>query len=152
MPRLSKKADRLAALRTLLEEGSTSRQSDLMRALRKRGLEVTQSSVSRDLKDLGVTKVAGLYRLPDPLSPSDPSLGEVLNASLVRQVAAGPHLLVLHTAIGAASRLALLLDSSGWPEIVGTIAGDDTIFVATPTAATQQRLKGRLARLATAAQ
>ena len=58
--------------------------------------------------------------------------------------AAGPNLLVLHTVIGGASRVGLEIDRAGWPESVGTIAGDDTVFVATADAPRQDKLRRRL--------
>jgi transcriptional regulator of arginine metabolism len=58
--------------------------------------------------------------------------------------AAGPNLLVVSTAIGAAQRVAVTLDRIAWPEIVGTVSGDDTIFIATSSATQQRRLRGRL--------
>ncbi len=57
---------------------------------------------------------------------------------------AGPNLLVITTAIGAAQRVALMLDRISWPEVVGTVSGDDTIFVATTNTASQRRLGARL--------
>jgi transcriptional regulator of arginine metabolism len=66
-------------------------------------------------------------------------------AEFVREIrAAGPNLLVVNTAIGAAQRVALTLDRISWPEIVGTLSGDDTVFIATSTAAQQRRLRSRL--------
>ena len=71
------------------------------------------------------------------------SLG--VSAEFVRAVApAGPNLLVVRTAIGAAQRVALTLDRLNWPEIVGTLSGDDTIFIATTTLANQRRVQRRL--------
>ena len=60
---------------------------------------------------------------------------------------AGPHLLVLRTAVGAAQRVALALDRADWPEIVGNIGGDDTVFVATDSANHQKILAARLERI-----
>ena len=66
-------------------------------------------------------------------------------ASLLRDTSpAGPNLLVIRTAIGAAQRVALALDRSGWPEMIGNIGGDDTVFVATETAQQQKNLVARI--------
>ena len=66
-------------------------------------------------------------------------------ADLLRDVKpAGPNLLIIKTAIGAAQRVALALDRSGWPEIVGNVGGDDTVFVATPSAAAQTKVVARI--------
>ena len=134
--------DRREAIRELLLAGPQPNQRALVEVLRRRGLVATQSSVSRDLKDLGAVKTADGYELPDA-GGADDAVGEV--AALLRTVdAAGPNLLVVRTAIGAAQRVAVALDRSGWPGIVGTVAGDDTIFVATASAADQRRISNRM--------
>lgn len=120
------------------------RQVELVEQLRSLGFTATQSSVSRDLKDLGASKDANGYRLLEHgAEPDRRSLAVV--AEFVRSLRpAGPHLLVLTTAIGAAQRVALVLDRVQWPEVVGTLSGDDTIFIATSNAANQRRLRARL--------
>jgi transcriptional regulator of arginine metabolism len=135
---------RREAIARLLSESSISRQAELVSRLRAAGFPATQSSISRDLKNMGVTKGSDGYSLPDnPTESATPSLGLV--AEFVREVKpAGPNLLVVTTAIGAAQRVALTLDRLKWPEIVGTLSGDDTIFVATSSAATQRRLSHRI--------
>ncbi len=75
--------------------------------------------------------------------PELSAIGEFVRAILP----AGPHLLVLRTAIGAAQRVALALDRADWPEIVGNIGGDDTVFVATDSANHQKILAARLERI-----
>jgi transcriptional regulator of arginine metabolism len=100
--------------------------------------------VSRDLRELGVAKQGGHYALPpSAAAPDEQALTTA--AEFVRRIApAGPHLLVITTAIGAAQRVALTLDRLNWPEIVGTLSGDDTIFVATTSLGNQRRLHRRL--------
>ncbi len=132
------------AIARILAEQRIARQSQLVDILCAEGYPATQSSVSRDLKDLGATKDPDGYRLPSTGAAVDGRSLEVV-AGFVRDMRpAGPNLLVLTTAIGAAQRVALMLDRSQWPEIVGTLSGDDTIFVATSNAATQRRLCARL--------
>ena len=129
----SEQTERRDAIRELLSHGPVVTQQDLVRQLSVRGLAVTQSSVSRDLKDLGAIKTGDGYELPNPGRDGERELAAV--ASLIRESReAGPHLLVIKTAIGAAQRVALALDRSGWPEIIGNIGGDDTVFVATASA------------------
>ncbi len=132
------------AIARILAEHRIARQSELVELLSAQGFEATQSSVSRDLKDLGATKDARGYRLPSDTAGSDGGSLEIVRSFVRRIRPAGPHLLVLTTAIGAAQRVALMLDRSQWPEIVGTLSGDDTIFVATESAASQRRLVARL--------
>ena len=138
--------ERRRAIARLLAEHVVNRQAELVELLRAEGYLATQSSVSRDLRDLGAAKLKDGYSLPKPADASDEesqSLSVV--AEFVRDIrSAGPNLLVIITAIGAAQRVAVTLDGIGWPEIVGTVSGDDTIFVATIGASEQRRLRGRL--------
>jgi transcriptional regulator of arginine metabolism len=137
---------RRRAIAQLLERETITRQAELVRLLRAEGFAATQSSVSRDLKDLGVAKLKSGYVLPDRASsPDDDREALALVAELVRDLRpAGPNLLVITTAIGAAQRVAVTLDRINWSEIVGTLSGDDTIFVATSGAAQLRRLRTRL--------
>jgi transcriptional regulator of arginine metabolism len=136
--------ERRLAIVKLLRDNAIERQSELVELLRSKGYVATQSSVSRDLKDMGAIKIKTGYSLPeDSAAGNGDSLKQV--AEFVREIrAAGPNLLVVNTAIGAAQRVALTLDRISWPEIVGTLSGDDTVFIATSTAAQQRRLRSRL--------
>jgi len=141
--------ERRRAIAAILRERPVATQGELVRALRGLGFEATQSSVSRDLRILGAAKEAEGYRLrtagsavAGTATPGD-AFEEV--AGFVRAVKrAGANLVVVQTGIGAAQRVAVALDRSRWPEIVGTLSGDDTIFVATPGAAASARLESRL--------
>lgn len=114
-----------------------------MRLLGKAGHHATQSSVSRDLRELGVAKQGDRYVLPDELVTAPDDFAAV--APFVHDLkAAGPCLTVIRTTTGAAQSVAIVLDRAQWPEIVGTLSGDDTIFVATLDAAAQRRLIARL--------
>jgi transcriptional regulator of arginine metabolism len=124
-------------------------QEELADALGQEGWEVTQSSVSRDISQLGLAKVDGIYarpvatRLAEVSDPNERRLVE----SLLTVEPAGDALLVLHTPPGEAQRVGNALDLLAWPEIVGTIAGDDTIFVAVVNAGAQSTLVRRLRSL-----
>jgi transcriptional regulator of arginine metabolism len=138
---------RRAALRRILEQGPANTQQGLVDALTDAGFFATQSSISRDLKELGAVKTANGYELPGLSAASSDEVAQV--SELLRDVkGAGPHLLVIRTAIGAAQRVALALDRSGWPEIVGNVGGDDTVFTATPNAGAQRTLIARIQRAA----
>ncbi len=130
-------------LQGLLQSGVARTQQALVDELKLLGITATQSSVSRDLKELGAVKTAAGYALPaEPVASVEAWLDV---GSLVRGIKpAGPNLLVIRTGAGAAQRVALALDRSGWPEMVGNIGGDDTVFVATTTLAQQRRLMARL--------
>jgi transcriptional regulator of arginine metabolism len=136
-------AARREALRRIISQSAVGRQADLVRLLSRAGHRATQSSVSRDLRELGVAKQGDRYVLPDESPP--PREGFEAVAGFVRQVRpAGPSLTVIRTATGAAQSVAIVLDRARWPEVVGTISGDDTIFVATERAAAQRKLLSRL--------
>jgi transcriptional regulator of arginine metabolism len=138
---------RQKAILSILRGRRVARQSELVRLLKERGIRVTQSSVSRDLQQLGITKLDTGYRqLEQPDTESDRDAAMV--AELVRDIrTAGGNLTVVKTVEGAAQRVALYLDRSGWPEIVGTVSGDDTIFVATRGGGDQRKLLVRLRSL-----
>jgi len=147
MPKFNSDQDaRRGAIRDLLGRGPVPPQQSLVAERAGRGFMATQSSVSRDLREIGAIKTARGYELEidDAAGHAELSaIGEFVRAILP----AGPHLLVLRTAIGAAQRVALALDRSGWPEMVGNIGGDDTVFVATDSAHHQKILAARLERI-----
>lgn len=144
---------RRQAIRELLRKERVANQSQLLRRLRARGFRATQSSISRDLKELRAAKVEGRYLLEEALlsrvtgAPSGDELSE-LGPWIERVRPAGPHLLVLHTPPGRASPVGIAIDRAGWPEVVGTVAGDDTLLVATSGRRDQARLRARLQRVA----
>ena len=141
---LAQQQARRRAIAQILKRNIIVRQAELVQHLRAEGLHATQSSVSRDLKDMGVAKLNSGYSLPERLNGDNEQQLKVV-AEFVRDIrAAGPNLLVISTAIGAAQRVAVTLDRIDWPEIVGTLSGDDTIFIATTGAAQQRRLSSRL--------
>ena len=136
--------ERRRAIARLLNEHHVGRQAELVELLRAEGYVATQSSVSRDLKDLGAVKLKNGYSLPERSQDGNAS-ALALVAELVRDIrTAGANLLVVTTAVGAAQRVAVTLDRIDWPEIVGTLSGDDTIFVATANSTQQRRLRARL--------
>nr|PZN80695.1 MAG: hypothetical protein DIU56_02230 [Pseudomonadota bacterium] len=132
------------AIVRILRNGIVRRQEDLVRLLRKEGHEVTQSSVSRDLRDLGVLKASGRYVLPpDEITRANGDFDAL--TQFVREIrAAGPCITVVKTTIGAAQSVAVAIDKAEWPEVVGTLSGDDTIFIATEDARAQAKLVERL--------
>ncbi len=136
-------AARREALVQILRRDAVRRQADLVRLLERAGHAATQSSVSRDLRELGVAKRGDRYLLPDDPAPA--SAGFAAVAGFVRGIrTAGDCLTVVRTSAGAAQSVAIVLDRAGWPEVVGTISGDDTIFVATDGAAAQRAVLSRL--------
>jgi transcriptional regulator of arginine metabolism len=142
-PTTEEQRQRREAIRDLLSHGPAETQASLVGALEDLGFLATQSSVSRDLRELGAIKTTRGYELPGAAEPGDEQIAAVGN--LLRSITpAGSNLLVIRTGIGAAQRVGLALDRSGWPGMVGTIAGDDTVFVATESAHAQKHLMTRI--------
>ena len=143
-------AERRNAILRLLRASAVRKQEEIVDLLKGQGFPVTQSSVSRDLRDLGVLKAGGRYLAPDATQRSLDDFGTL--RQFVRGVAtAGSSLTVLRTTVGAAQSVAIALDKARWPEVIGTIAGDDTIFIAAAdqeSAATLARTLQRLSRAA----
>ncbi|HEY7482554.1 MAG TPA: hypothetical protein VH680_18720 [Gemmatimonadales bacterium] len=122
-------------------------QEDLAEALAAAGWEVTQPSVSRDIAALGLVKVDGAYRRPPRgMSPEDPDEHRIADGVLTSEPA-GEALVVLHTPPGEANRVAVALDRLAWPDVVGTIAGDDTIFLAVKDGVAQRRVLREVRKL-----
>jgi transcriptional regulator of arginine metabolism len=125
-------------------------QEELADALSAQGWDVTQSSVSRDIAALRLIKADGAYRRPPPRAPqSDPDERRVGEGVLTTETA-GDALIVLHTSPGEANHVAVALDRLAWPDVIGSIAGDDTIFLAVKDARSQRRVLREVRRLNTA--
>jgi transcriptional regulator of arginine metabolism len=134
------RAGRQARIVTLLSSNSVSSQSELASMLGEEGIEVTQATLSRDLEELGAVKLrgadggVGVYIVPEDGSPvrgvtgGTERMSRLLGELLVSTDASG-NLAVLRTPPGAAHYLASAIDRAALPYVVGTIAGDDTIFV-----------------------
>ena len=122
-------------------------QEELADALTALGWDVTQSSVSRDIAALRLVKVDGAYRRPRLRVPrTDPDERRVAEGVLTIDTA-GDALVVLHTSPGEANHVAAALDRLAWREVIGTIAGDDTIFLAVRNAAAQREVLRAARRL-----
>ncbi|HEV8611972.1 MAG TPA: hypothetical protein VGQ73_00595 [Gemmatimonadales bacterium] len=123
-------------------------QEELADALAREGWEVTQSSVSRDIAALHLIKVDGVYQRPAATQRRRPDPDEQRIAEGVLTIEpAGDALLVLHTPPGEANRVGAALDRLAWPEVLGNISGDDTIFVALRNGASQRKMLATIRRL-----
>jgi transcriptional regulator of arginine metabolism len=123
-------------------------QEELAEALAAEGWEVTQPSVSRDIAALRLVKVDGAYRrAPRGGATQDPDERRIAEGVLTCEPA-GDALVVLHTPPGEANRVAVALDRLAWSDIVGTIAGDDTIFLAMRDRTAQRRVLRQVRKLA----
>jgi transcriptional regulator of arginine metabolism len=122
---------RQRAVLEVLRQGAVTNQDDLQRALRKRGFKVGQATLSRDIRDLNLSKTAAGYALPQAEGTAGLALPPVqrLVREFVLDVRPAQNLLVLKTIIGSAQPVAAALDEQEWEEVVGTIAGDDAILL-----------------------
>jgi len=135
---------RRAAILRIIGESTVRNQDELVKILHKQGFDATQSSVSRDLRELGVAKAGDRYIIPaQDAAPSNNPFAAVARFVLDIKTA-GTSLTVLKTTTGTAQSVAVAVDSSDWPEVVGTISGDDTIFIATDEPKDQKKLRERL--------
>ena len=146
---------RQQAIRDLIEQRSVRTQQELAAALRERGFQVTQATVSRDVAELGLVKAArsgvSAYAMPSRLADTEASgeerLGKLLHTLPIEVRQAGL-MLVIKTIPGSAHAIAAALDRARWSEVVGSIAGDDTLFVAFADRPSMERIRKRLVRLA----
>jgi transcriptional regulator of arginine metabolism len=138
------KSLRQKAIVTVLEKGPVASQEDLQRALRKYGFKVGQATLSRDIRELGLSKTGQGYAQAKE-DFSDPSLPPAsrLVREFVLDIRVAQNLLVVKTAVGSAQPVAAALDSEEWPESIGTIAGDDTILIVCPDKKSAARLAAR---------
>ena len=143
-------------IRQLVEARRIRTQHELAAALRERGFRVTQATVSRDVAEMGLRKVnrdgvqAYAPAAPTARSRSDRASDERLRdllANLPVQIEPAGLLLVVRAVPGSAHAIAAALDRTGWPEVVGSIAGDDTLFIAVADRASLERVMRRLERL-----
>jgi transcriptional regulator of arginine metabolism len=134
---------RRAAILRIIRESTVHNQDELVKVLRKQGFEATQSSVSRDLRELGVAKAGDRYIVPSDNAAEANPFAAVANFVLQLKTA-GPSLTVVKTTSGHAQSVTVAIDEANWPEVVGTISGDDTIFIATEDGRDQRKLRDRL--------
>jgi transcriptional regulator of arginine metabolism len=141
------KLGRHQAILEIVGKGPIPSQEELQRALSKRGLDVGQATLSRDIRQLTLIKTAHGYTLPNGnRRHSEPGLPPVhrLVREFVQSIRPAQNLLVVKTAIGSAQPVAAALDGQAWPEVVGTIAGDDAILIVSPDKKAANRLAHRI--------
>jgi transcriptional regulator of arginine metabolism len=135
---------RREAILHLVASRALATQEELVKALAEVGFNASQASVSRDVAALGLVKRGGLWATPLRDSNVADPREERISSYLLSVAPAGDHLLVLKTPPGEAPGVALALDHLNLDDVVGTVAGDDTIFVATVDGAAGRRLTRRL--------
>jgi transcriptional regulator of arginine metabolism len=129
----------------LIRAKRISTQDELAQELKSQGIAATQVTLSRDLRDLRLVKTREGYK---EMAPEETGPGfSILAGEFLNDVLRAQNLIVLKTSPGHANSVAVALDGEGWPEIVGTIAGDDTILVITPDNPTAEAIQERLLEL-----
>jgi len=150
---MTKKQARQAVILDLVGHHPVGSQEELRQLLVGRGMDVTQATLSRDIRDLGLARVGGedgaRYMLPEQLADDEdkPLLGNLLPQLFSRIDGVG-ELIVLHTLRSGAQPIAEAIDQEEFEEVLGTIAGDDTILIVTRSAEARASLTARLLELA----
>ena len=146
------KPQRHAAILELVRDRRVSSQEVLRDFLAERGFEVAQATLSRDIRELGLVKVpdengGSTYTLPPGLTDPTPTLARLLPSLYLGSDGVG-NLLVVKTMVGGAQPIAVGIDWEEWPEVLGTVAGDDTILVILRDAAHLDAIARRIEEIA----
>lgn len=132
--------ERKQALVELLKTKTLTNQSEVVSAMRANGIEVTQPSISRDFRELGVVKLGGRYVIASAVQAQVVASAETNLELIYSAQAVGDNLIIVKTPAAAGSIVASEIDARGFPGVVGTVAGDDTIFIAMIDKEKQQSL------------
>jgi transcriptional regulator of arginine metabolism len=146
---MSTKSDRQKAMLDVISKHAVATQSELKELLKARGIEADQATLSRDIKELGLVKTSedGTHYRYAPLESITPPVhmkASAILARLVRKIECSGNLLVVKTDPGEASPVGLALDRLGWPEVVGTVAGDDTLLLVVREGVPTRKLAKRI--------
>ena len=128
-----------------IQEHTVSSQEELLAILASSGIRVTQATLSRDLRELALVKIRGVYRRSADWS--EPSDRDALRRALkqyVLQSGVSGNMLMIRTAPGNAHAVGVVLDSARWPEVLGTVAGDDTVFALLKSARLGRKVMRRI--------
>jgi transcriptional regulator of arginine metabolism len=143
------KRHRHNAILDLVRAGEIASQEDLMRGLKARNIGVSQSTLSRDIQELGLAKAGGIYTVVDAesgIAHSEGSLARIIRDFMV-DIDVAQNVVVVKTGSGHASTVSQALDETGWPEWVGSIAGDNTVFAVARSSKDAKKLEERLRKL-----
>jgi len=129
----------------LVRNRQVTSQEELLESLQARNIEVSQSTLSRDIQELRLAKTGGVYTLMErePARASDESVRRILREFLAGEVVA-QNMVVLKTGAGHASTVSQAVDDAGWPELVGSIAGENTIFIVARSVKESRALEKRI--------
>ena len=144
------KTARHKAILHLIDAGPVESQDSLQQQLERKGFEVGQATLSRDIHELKLVKGPEGYRRAGEGSGGDGVLPSVMHLArqFVVEIRQAQNMLVVKTTVGSAQPVAAALDASHWPEVVGTIAGDDTVLVIASDKKKAQALASRIGELA----
>lgn len=149
---MTNKQQRQNTILQLIGSHQIASQEELKRLLAERGLVVTQATLSRDLRDLGIvrapTEAGSRYLLPEMVSDEAKPSIDILLPQLFSRIDGVSELIVLHTLPSGAQPIAEAIDSEGWPEVMGTLAGENTILIVCRSAEARATLTQRLLQLA----
>jgi transcriptional regulator of arginine metabolism len=140
------KRTRQNTLLELVQQQPYRNQDELRRALARRGFDVTQATLSRDIHELGLVKTSDGYAVQEGEQPADAALPPAfrLVREFVLDIKEAQNLLVVRTAPGSAQPVAAALDAEGWSEMVGTVAGDDTLLIISQNRRSAQKMAARI--------
>jgi transcriptional regulator of arginine metabolism len=130
----------------LVRRQPVANQEQLRRSLLEQGFDVTQATLSRDVHELGLVKTAEGYAVPNGDRPPESALPAAMRLvrEFVLDVREAQNLIVVKTVVGSAQPVASALDAENWPELVGTVGGDDTILVISHSKKSAHKLAARL--------
>lgn len=136
------------AILELIRSGEVTSQDDLMRGLKGREIEVSQSTLSRDIQELRLAKSGGVYTVVDaePVKTSEDTLRRIMREFLV-DIDVAQNIVVMKTGPGHASTVSQALDDAGWPESIGSIAGENTVFVVVRSPQAGKKFEKRLRQM-----
>ena len=150
---MSGKRHRQRQILALVKRERASTQHEIIEGLRRQGITVSQSTLSKDLKDLGLAKIPdpdGTFRYQIPERRPAPGNRRILVRELtdfLMEFEVAGNILVLRTQSGNAQGVCEAIDTMRWPEVLGSLAGENTIFIVSRTAAEAKRLKQRIAEI-----
>ena len=137
------------AILEVIRSGEISSQEELMVGLKARQIDVSQSTLSRDIQELRLAKTAGVYTVVDAelqSKPSDESFRRILREFLV-DIDVAQNIVVVKTGPGHASTVSQAIDEAGWPEAIGSIAGENTVFIVVRSERDGRKLEHRVREL-----
>jgi transcriptional regulator of arginine metabolism len=129
----------------IIRKRAVRSQEELSSLLKREGIDVTQSTLSRDIRELGLVKARGSYRQSGerPSSPPDEIIRRAFEQFVIRTGVSG-NMVMVKTSPGNAHSVGVVLDAAQWPEVLGTVAGDDTVFVLLRNGRSGRKVLGRI--------